>query len=71
MRLPGLAWLELGVRSDGGRTIYTQRALFHPHGLLGHAYWWAISPFHRMVFGGMKRNIARAAEARSRRGVGG
>jgi hypothetical protein len=71
MRLPGLAWLELGVRSDGGRTIYTQRALFHPHGLLGHAYWWAISPFHRMVFGGMKRNIARAAEAGSRRGVAG
>jgi uncharacterized protein YbjT (DUF2867 family) len=71
MRLPGLAWLELGVRSDGGRTIYTQRALFHPHGLLGHMYWWAISPFHRMVFGGMKRNIARAAEAGSRRGVAG
>ena len=68
MRLPGLAWLELGVRSDGGRTIYTQRALFHPQGLLGHVYWWAISPFHRMVFGGMKRNIARAAEAESRRG---
>jgi hypothetical protein len=34
-------------------------------------YWWAISPFHRMVFGGMKRNIARAAEAGSRRGVAG
>jgi hypothetical protein len=71
MRLPGLAWLELGVRSDGGRTIYTQRALFHPHGLLGHAYWWAISPFHRMVFGGMKRNIARAAEAGPERGEAG
>jgi uncharacterized protein YbjT (DUF2867 family) len=71
MRLPGLAWLELGVRSDGGRTIYTQRALFHPHGLLGHAYWWAISPFHRMVFGGMKRNIARAAETGPGRGDAG
>jgi uncharacterized protein YbjT (DUF2867 family) len=71
MRLPGLAWLELGVRSDGGRTIYTQRALFHPHGLLGHVYWWAIWPFHGVVFGGMKRNIAHAAEAGSRRGVAG
>jgi hypothetical protein len=32
------------------------------HGLLGHVYWWVISPFHGVVFGGMKRNIARAAE---------
>jgi hypothetical protein len=65
MRLPGLAWLEFRVRSDAGRTVYTQRALFHPHGLLGHVYWWAISPFHGVVFGGMKRNIARAAETRA------
>ena len=65
MRLPGLAWLEFRVHSDGGRTVYTQRALFHPHGLLGHVYWWAISPFHGVVFGGMKRNIARAAETRA------
>ncbi|MFJ9152292.1 SDR family oxidoreductase [Streptomyces sp. NPDC102270] len=62
MRLPGLAWLEMGVTTgeDGG-TRYRQRALFHPHGLLGHAYWWSVSPFHAVVFGGMARNIARAA----------
>jgi hypothetical protein len=30
--------------------------------VLGHAYWWAVSPFHGIVFGGMQRNIARAAE---------
>ena len=62
MRLPGLAWLEMGVGREGDTTIYTQRALFHPRGLLGHLYWWAIWPFHGVVFGGMKRNIARAAE---------
>jgi len=63
MRLPGLAWLEMRV-ADGrdGRARYHQRALFHPHGLLGHAYWWSVSPFHTLVFGGMARNIARAAE---------
>ncbi|MDF3301317.1 SDR family oxidoreductase [Streptomyces tropicalis] len=61
MRLPGLAWLEMSVSDDDGRTRYHQRALFHPHGLLGHAYWWSISPFHAVVFGGMARNIARAA----------
>src|SRR5262249_30356948 len=38
MRLPGLAWLEMYAEDDGGRTRYRQRALFHPHGLLGHAY---------------------------------
>ncbi|MET9907677.1 SDR family oxidoreductase [Streptomyces sp. NPDC006476] len=62
MRLPGLAWLEMhaGTCPDG-RTRYLQRALFHPHGLLGHAYWWSVSPFHAVVFGGMARNIALAA----------
>ncbi len=63
MRLPGLAWLELTVGSDDeGRTRFRQRALFHPHGLAGHLYWLIISPFHGVVFGGMQRNIAKAAE---------
>ncbi|MFI8090670.1 SDR family oxidoreductase [Streptomyces sp. NPDC086080] len=62
MRLPGLAWLEMYVETDAqGRTHYRQRALFHPRGLLGHAYWWSISPFHAVVFGGMARNITRTA----------
>ncbi|MFJ2745909.1 SDR family oxidoreductase [Streptomyces sp. NPDC087440] len=62
MRVPGLAWLELGVGRDGeGRTVYHQRAVFHPHGLAGHAYWWSVAPFHGVVFGGMVRNIAVAA----------
>jgi uncharacterized protein YbjT (DUF2867 family) len=62
MRLPGLAWLEMRASTgDDGRTRYRQRAVFHPRGLLGHAYWWSVSPFHAVVFGGMARNIARAA----------
>ncbi|MFF3753171.1 SDR family oxidoreductase [Streptomyces sp. NPDC002018] len=64
MRLPGLAWLELRAdEDDEGRTVFRQRALFHPRGLLGQAYWWSVSPFHAVVFGGMARNIARAAES--------
>ncbi|MFG3281387.1 SDR family oxidoreductase [Streptomyces sp. NPDC048111] len=64
MRLPGLAWLEMRVEETGaGRSRYRQRAVFHPRGLFGHAYWWSVSPFHAIVFGGMARNIARAAEA--------
>ncbi len=63
MRLPGSAWLELVVDTEGGRTVFRQRALFHPHGLPGVLYWWAIKPFHGVVFGGMQRNITRAAES--------
>jgi len=64
MRLPGLAWLELGVLRNPTR--FHQRAVFQPHGLAGHAYWWAIRPFHGVVFGGMLRNIATAAEREPR-----
>ncbi|MGF0114807.1 SDR family oxidoreductase [Promicromonospora sp. Marseille-Q5078] len=64
MRLPGLAWLELSVEgAEGARPTFRQRAIFSPRGLPGQLYWWGISPFHGIVFGGMQRNIARAAEA--------
>jgi uncharacterized protein YbjT (DUF2867 family) len=63
MRLPGLAWLELIINTDDrGRTMFRQRALFHPRGLAGHAYWAVIYPFHNLVFGGMQRNVASEAE---------
>lgn len=64
MRLPGLAWLELIIEVDGhGQTLFRQRALFHPLGPAGGLYWMIIKPFHGLVFGGMQRNIARAAES--------
>ncbi|GAA4791996.1 SDR family oxidoreductase [Streptomyces ziwulingensis] len=70
MRLPGLAWLEMYAETDDdGGIRYRQRALFHPHGLLGHLYWWSVSPFHAVVFGGMARNIARAAAVTPARGT--
>jgi hypothetical protein len=62
MRLPGLAWLEMRAEAAGpDGSVYRQRAVFHPRGLFGHAYWWSVAPFHSAVFGGMARNIARAA----------
>ncbi|WP_116452074.1 SDR family oxidoreductase [Blastococcus litoris] len=67
MRLPGLAWLEFHVEhgdTADGATVLRQRATFAPHGLTGHAYWWAIAAFHGVVFGGMVKGIARAAEQR-------
>ncbi|MGV9305328.1 SDR family oxidoreductase [Nonomuraea sp. NPDC003727] len=71
MRLPGLAWLELSQRLENGRTVYHQRAVFHPHGLLGHLYWWTILPFHGLIFGRMPRNVAAAARDTARRGPDG
>lgn len=62
MKVPGRAWLELKVRPDrAGGAVYLQRAVFTPHGLTGHLYWWAVAPFHGIVFGGMARNIVAAA----------
>ncbi|MEU7832523.1 MULTISPECIES: SDR family oxidoreductase [unclassified Nonomuraea] len=61
MRLPGLAWLELAVRQEDGRTVYEQRAIFYPRGLLGHLYWWTLVPFHRLIFGRLPKNLVTAA----------
>jgi uncharacterized protein YbjT (DUF2867 family) len=65
-RMPGLAWLELSISTEGsGRdatTVYRQRALFHPKGLYGHAYWTSMLPFHGIIFGSMLRNIRESAE---------
>ncbi len=64
MRLPGRAWLDLGiVRDAAGGTVLHQRAVFAPRGLWGRIYWWAVWPFHGLVFGGMQRNIAARAES--------
>jgi uncharacterized protein YbjT (DUF2867 family) len=66
MRLPGLAWLEFRVEPDGdGGARLHQRATFRPRGLAGRLYWWAVWPFHGLVFEGMLRNIAQVAERAS------
>jgi uncharacterized protein YbjT (DUF2867 family) len=58
---PGLA----GARRRTRRADLDVRAArrLPPRGLLGHLYWWGVAPFHGIVFGGMARNIAAAAEA--------
>jgi uncharacterized protein YbjT (DUF2867 family) len=71
MRVPGRAWLDLGIETDHqGRTVFRQRAIYAPRGLLGRAYWWAVWPFHAFIFGGMQRNVAARAEQVTREGSG-
>ena len=62
MKLPGLAWLELGVEPDGDGSRYRQRAVFFPRGLAGRLYWFAILPFHGVIFSGMALRITEEAE---------
>jgi hypothetical protein len=64
MRLPGRAWLqfEVGSNGEGGSTI-RQTALFVPAGLVGRLYWYALWPLHQYVFAGMLRAIGRRALA--------
>ncbi len=64
MRLPGLAWLELEVEPgpDADHCRLRQVALFHPHGLAGQLYWWAVTPFHGVVFGSMQHGMRAEAE---------
>jgi uncharacterized protein YbjT (DUF2867 family) len=62
MKVPGRAWLEFTVipRADGGSTL-RQRALFFPSGLGGRLYWFAILPFHGVIFAGMASAMAKTA----------
>lgn len=66
MKLPGNAWLELGIVRDGKRMQYRQRAIFFPRGLSGRLYWWSVLPFHGLIFSGMARRIVAIAEAETR-----
>ena len=65
MRLPGRAWLRFDVTplKDGTGSLIRQTAIFDPHGVPGLMYWYALYPIHELIFAGMCRNIARAADA--------
>lgn len=67
MRVPGRAWLELEVQDASTRRMYRQRAVFFPAGLGGRLYWYALVPFHGVIFNGMANRIVIEAEARTRR----
>jgi uncharacterized protein YbjT (DUF2867 family) len=65
MRLPGDAWLEWTIEDENGRRVLEQSAYFRPRGLAGRVYWFAMLPFHRLIFGRMARAIVDAAEGRT------
>ena len=62
MKLPGRGWLQFEVRGNGDHSQITQTALFEPKGVLGAIYWYASFPIHHVLFRGMLRAIAEAAQ---------
>ena len=64
MKLPGEAELSFMIescRGDEPHCRLIQTARFKPRGLPGLAYWYAVLPFHRIVFSGMIQGIRRTA----------
>jgi hypothetical protein len=45
-----------------GEAELSQTGFFTPRGLPGFAYWYLLNPFHRAVFRGLIRAIARLSE---------
>jgi len=55
MKLPGEAWLEFRIL--GNKLIQT--ATFRPLGLYGRLYWYAVLPFHGLIFSGMIKRLTK------------
>jgi uncharacterized protein YbjT (DUF2867 family) len=62
MKLPGRAWLQFeALPREGGGTTLRQTAFFEPRGIFGYLYWFAVLPFHALIFGNMAARIAEQA----------
>jgi hypothetical protein len=60
MKLPGEAWLEFKVLSQGKKGGELQQtATFRPHGIWGRFYWFALYPFHAFIFHRLSLVIAK------------
>ncbi len=66
MKVPGSALMQLEVQPSGkGGSLFVQTAFFEPHGLAGMAYWYALYPFHQLIFSGMAKAIIRRASVKT------
>ena len=63
MRAPGAGVLEFELQPLSARqTRITVTAYWHPRGVWGLLYWWALVPAHLFIFRGFTAAIARRAE---------
>lgn len=63
MKAPGAGVLEFEIEPVGdGLTRITATAYWHPAGLWGLLYWYALIPVHLIIFDGMTRKIVKRAK---------
>ena len=63
MKVPGEAWLEWRITDNGPRSSQLrQLARFHPRGVAGRAYWWALLPIHKLISKQLAQRLADRAE---------
>lgn len=63
LRAPGSGVLELTVTEQGCDTRLSVSGYWHPAGMWGLLYWYALAPAHLLIFRGMARGIMRRALA--------
>ncbi len=63
MRAPGSGVLEFELTPEGEGTRIRATGFWHPAGVWGLMYWYALVPAHLFIFSGLTRAIARQAEA--------
>jgi uncharacterized protein YbjT (DUF2867 family) len=64
MKAPGSGVLEFAIEDLGDRRRITATAYWHPAGVWGLLYWYAMAPGHLFIFNAMTGAIARRAEGR-------
>jgi hypothetical protein len=70
MKVPGRAWLQFEARRlESGYTRLVQTAFFVPRGLSGWLYWYVLYAIHGVIFAGMIKRIAEAAEQEAGRAL--
>ncbi|MBT8086403.1 MAG: DUF2867 domain-containing protein, partial [Gammaproteobacteria bacterium] len=61
MKAPGAGVLEFSITEADKQRRVSADAYFHPAGVWGLLYWYALIPFHAFIFRGMTRAIAERA----------
>ena len=63
LRIPGQAWLDFRIRPSETGAVIEKTVVYASKGVLGLLYWYAVKGLHALVFDGMLRNMASAAES--------